>query len=367
MFTTLFLTATAGAQEPVGPPEAEPAPVQTFLGALNPQISFNGLFIAGAQLDDGAFADPHLGGEAGEPAFEGAGESYGTGLNVQEMELQLRAAVDPYFNANVVLAVPGTEGIEVEEGYVQLVSIPRTTITIGKIKEGFGRENLTHTHALLTVDKSLVGQALLGGEGLNDVGVNAAFLLPTPWYSEILVSADRGSHAVLFNSGKPAGFGYLAHWKNLLALSYETSVELGVSGAAGQNDDEGLSKLGGVDITVKSHGRGSRQRNRLIWQSELMFLDRDGERGRTLGGVYSTVEYSLTSRVWLGGRYDYLGIAGRDSDQAQAATAIFVYAPTEFSAVRVQAQRQWAPAGHTVDSVVGQLNFTIGAHPAHSY
>ncbi len=362
-----LLLASALAQEPGAPAEAQPPPVQVFPGALNPQLSFNGLFLAGAQWDDGALTTPHLGGEAGEAAFPGAGETFGTGLNVQEMELQLRAAVDPYFNANVVLAIPGTEGIEVEEGYVQLVSIPRTTITIGKIKEAFGRENLTHTHGLLTIDKSLVGQALLGGEGLNDVGVNAAFLLPTPWYSELLVSADRGSHEGLFNSGKPEGFGYLAHWKNLFEASYETSIELGLSGAAGLNDGDGLSKLGGVDVTVKSHGRGSRQFNRLIWQSEFMLLDREGADARTLGGVYSTVEYSLSSRVWLGGRYDYLGIAGTEADKAQAATAIFVFAPTEFSAFRIQAQRQWAPGGHTVDSVVGQLNFTIGAHPAHSY
>ncbi len=345
----------------------EPAPQQIFPGMMNPSMSFNGLFLAGAQLNDGELAAPHLGGEAGESAFPMAGESYGTGLNVQEMELQILSNVDPYFRANVVLAIPGLEGIEIEEGYVQLVSIPATTVTIGKVKGAFGRENLTHTHALLTVDKSLVGQAIFGGEGLNDVAVNAAVLLPTPWYSEVTAQVDRGSNELLFNSGKPEGFGYLAHWKNQFDLSYDTSAELGVSGTAGENDAGGWSKVGGVDLTLKSHGRGRHQFNRVIWQSEFMFMSRDGADARDLGGVYSTLEYSLDSRVWVGARYDYLGIAAGAEDQAQAASAIFVFAPTEFSAFRVQAQRQWVPGGHTVDSVVGQLDFTIGVHPAHSY
>ncbi|GDX83249.1 hypothetical protein LBMAG42_50600 [Deltaproteobacteria bacterium] len=390
MLTPLLWACLAHAEDPASPasepPPAElpappetpaqtptylapPEPVQqTFPGMMNPAISLNGLFVAGAELDDGTLAPPQLGGEAGESAFPSAGGTFGTGLNVQEMELQIAANVDPFFKANIILAIPGTEGVEVEEGYVQLLSLPRTIVTIGKIKEAFGRENPTHTHGWLTVDNSLIGQALLGGEGLNDVGVNAAVLLPTPWYSELTASVDRGSNEGLFNSGNPTGFGYLAHWKNQIDLSYESSIELGLSGAAGENDGGGVTKLGGVDVTFKSHGRGQHQFNRVIWQSELMFMDRDGDGARQLGGLYSTLEYSLSSHVWIGGRYDLVGLpALRDTERAQAASLIGVYAPTEFSAFRLQAQHQWLPGGHTVDSIVGQLNFTIGVHPAHSY
>jgi hypothetical protein len=68
---------------------------QTFPGLMNPSMSFNGLFVGGLEADDGEIGDPHLGGEAGEAAFAGAGESYGTGLIVQEMELQILSNVDP--------------------------------------------------------------------------------------------------------------------------------------------------------------------------------------------------------------------------------------------------------------------------------
>jgi hypothetical protein len=85
-----------------------------------------------------------------------------------------------------------------------------------------------------------------------------------------------------------------------------------------------------------------------------------------LGGGYSTLEYSLGKRWWIGGRGDYVGLAS-DEDPTTAGSLIVVLAPTEFSAFRVQAQRQFLPEGHTADSLVGQLNFTIGTHPAHSY
>jgi hypothetical protein len=351
------------------PPPLPTSSEQTFPGAMNPSISFNGLFLGAAEWDDAELAPPHLGDEASDVAPPGAGETYGTGLAVQEMELQLRANVDPYFKANVVLAIPGTEGIEVEEGYVQLVSIPRILVTVGKLKEPFGRENLTHTHALLTVDKSLVGQRVFGEEGLNDVAVNAAWLMPTPWFSELTLGVDRGTNEIVLGSGEPDGLGAMAHWKNLFDLSSGTTLELGASGLTGANAYDGQSVVAGADVTLRSHGRGRRQFNKLVWQSEYLWMDVEGATADSrLGGLYSTVEYAITRRFWLGGRYDLVGIPEPpEGGRSHAATLIGVFAPSEFSAIRLQGQRQFLPDDHTVDSVVAQLNFTIGAHPAHAY
>ena len=75
---------------------------------------------------------------------------------------------------------------------------------------------------------------------------------------------------------------------------------------------------------------------------------------------------SWARRWWLGGRFDAVGIP-TDADRTWAGTLIGVFAPTEFSALRLQAQRQALPDGHTADSLTAQLNFTIGNHPAHAY
>lgn len=356
---------------PPPPPPPPPASggAQTFPAMMNPSISLNGLFLGSATWEDGALAPPQLGpAEEGaeEEGLAGAGETYGTGLNVQEMELQIFSQVDPYFKANVVLAIPGLEGIEIEEGFVTLTSIPRLLVNIGKIKEPFGRENTTHTHGLLTIDRALISQRIFGEEGLNDVGLNAALLLPLPFYSELTLGVDRGANEVVLGSGLPEGLGAMAHWKNLLELSYATSLELGLSGLTGRDAFDGQSLVGGVDLTLRSHGRGRHQWNRLVWQSELIAMQRGGATVEpSLAGLYSSATYAVKRRIWLGGRFDLVGFD--PSAQTLGGTVIGVLAPTEFSAVRLQAQRQWLPEGHTLDSLTAQLNFTVGAHPAHAY
>lgn len=341
---------------------------QTFPGLMNPGISANGLFLAGVELDDGELAPASFTGESAD--LPGKGETFGTGLSVQEMEVQITSAVDPYFKANLVLAIPGTEGIEVEEGYVTLTSVPRLLVNIGKIKAPFGRENLTHTHALLTIDRALVSQRIFGEEGLNDVAVNAQYMLPVPWYSELTLGVDAGQNDVVLGSGEPGGFGYLGHWKNLVDLSDSTSAELGVSGLVGRNQRGGESVVGGVDLTIKGHGRNRHQWNRVVWQNEALLLEKPDAEGNVtrIGGLYSTLEYAFSRRVWLGGRFDLVGLPEPvDGGRTYAGSLIAVYTPTEFSGLRLQAQRQFLPDGHTADSLVGQLTFAIGLHPAHSY
>ncbi len=353
------------------PALAEDGAGQSFLSAMNPGISANGLFLAGAELDDGELAAPSWTGESAD--LPGKGETFGTGLSVQEMEVQLTSAVDPYFKANMVLAIPGTEGLEVEEGFVTVTAVPRLLVNIGKIKEPFGRENVTHTHALLTIDRALVSQRVFGEEGLNDVGVNAQLLLPLPWYSQLTLGVDAGQNEGVLGSGDAGGFGYLAHWKNLVDLGDNYSVEVGASGLSGLDDIGGQSVVGGVDVTVKGHGSARHQWNRLVWQNEFIFADKGrapsaSKPGQQIGGLYSTLEYSFTKRFWLGGRFDMVGLPKPvDGGQTFGATAIAVLAPTEFSCFRLQAQRQFLPGGHTADSLTGQLSFVIGVHPAHSY
>ena len=341
---------------------------QSFPAMMNPAISANGLFLAGMQMNDGSFVGRPPGeGEEDPNELAGQGEAFGTGLALQELEVQLQSVVDPYFKANLILALPGGEGIEAEEAYVTLTSIPRLLINIGKFKQPFGRENLAHTHALLKIDKSLVGQRMLGGEGLNDMGINVALLLPTPWFSELTVGADAGNNEVLYGNGGPAGLGTMAHWKNLLDLSQDTSMELGFSGATGLDAFDGRSVIGGADFTLRSHGRSRHQWNRMLWQSEFMWMQRENApEDEALGGFYTTFEYSFSRRIWLGGSYDYVGL-GSTEEPSMAATLIAIFAPTEFSALRVSGERQFLPGDHTIDSVVAQLNFTIGNHPAHSY
>jgi hypothetical protein len=120
-------------------------------------------------------------------------------------------------------------------------------------------------------------------------------------------------------------------------------------------------------MTIRARGHGRNQWKRLLWQTEYLWMKREGaEEDALLGGLYSTLEVSFSRHWWLGGRFDYVGLP-TDTGNSLAATGIVVLALTEFSAVRLQYQHQWLPEGPAVDSVAAQLNFTIGTHPAHNY
>ena len=346
---------------------AQDGAAQSFPSMFNPSISVNGLFLGSFQANDGEVVKvPPPEGEDDPDALPGQGETFGTGLSIQEVEVQFKAAVDPYFQANFILAIPGIEGIEIEEGYATLVFIPRVLINVGKLKEPFGRENLVHTHALMTIDRALVSQRVFGGEGLNDVAINAAVLLPLPWYAEITLGVDAGSNAVVLASGDPVGFGYMGHLKNVIDLGPGTTIEVGASGLTGPNAYGGLSVVAGADVTLKSRGHGMGQWRRFVWQTEYLYASVPGADEDEVGGLYTTIEGSWSKRFWLGGRFDAVGLPAA-TEPTWGGTLIAAYAPTEFSVVRLQAQRQFLPDGHHIDEVTAQLNVTIGNHPAHAY
>ena len=85
-------------------------------------------------------------------------------------------------------------------------------------------------------------------------------------------------------------------------------------------------------------------------------------------GFYGYVQWQLTRGWYLGARYEYLTDWSVTSAVTMRESAILVFAPTEFSAFRLQVNASELP-GIAVPLVEGllQVNFTIGAHPAHSY
>jgi hypothetical protein len=67
------------------------------------------------------------------------------------------------------------------------------------------------------------------GPDFNEVGVEASYLLPAPWYSDTIIGLLNGDNTYLFNSEKKFDFAYLTHLDNLWDLSDETTLRLGGS------------------------------------------------------------------------------------------------------------------------------------------
>jgi len=362
--------ASAPAAKPGGssatpePPKADgaaaPAPKGAggpFSNIYNPAISLNGLFLGSFTSQDA-------------PAEDQAH----TGVAIQEVELQLLANVDPFLSANVILSVPGGQGVEVEEGYLSLTAQPLgIAFRGGKIKLPFGRENAQHTHALPFVDRSLVGQAVFGQEGLSEVGVEGSYLLPLPWYLLLTASVTNGDNEVAFHSPDDRDLAGFAALKSVVDLTDDATLELGASYALGRDEDRLTSQVAGGHLVVKWKPAAASTTHSAVLTLEGLY-SRVPRSGATPGdetdtyGAYASAQWQLERQWYIGARVEFVRPAAVVPDMSRRESAILVFAPTEFSAVRLQGSAT-QPGGGAPPFYEAflQVNFTLGAHPAHSY
>ena len=327
---------------------------------FNPALSANGLILA-------TLASP----PAGEARVRGD-------LELQELELQLTANVDPYFSANLILALPSGGSVEVEEGYLTATPQPAGIgFRAGKIKLPFGRENPLHTHALPFVEKSLIGTALFGDEGLNQVAVEASVLLPVPWYSALVVAGLDGRHQRLLGQPGDGALAGVAATRNVFDLWDDATLEAGLSYAAGMGTDREIAQAVGGQLTFKWRPARDAANSSAVLTVEAM-----GGRQPLAAydvatevptphdpiGLYAFAQWQLTKGWYVGARYEYLTDRIVQNEVTMRQSAIVVFAPTEFSAFRLQGSVTELPGvAMPVLEAFLQANFTIGAHPAHSY
>lgn len=207
------------------------------------------------------------------------------GFTLQQAELALSGAVDPYFtaNANIVYRIDpeGETGIELEEAFATSQQLPFALQERGfQVKAGqylteFGRSNPTHPHQWDWQDQPIVLTRFFGGDGLRGQGARAGWLAPLPWYSEILVGAQnaQGETMVSFDAsdevfekrpigGRPFATAgtrsvddlvYSARWVNGGDLTDTWSTQVGVSYLHGPNatGTDGRTQIYGIDGILK--------------------------------------------------------------------------------------------------------------------
>ncbi len=310
----------------------------------------------------------------------GAGE---TGILFQEAEVGLAAAVDPYFRGDVIIALHRHKDefhVEVEEGYVTTLSLPRVTLRGGKFYLPFGRHNVLHTHAFPFVDAPLTNVVFFGHEGLNEAAVEAAVLLPLPWFVEASAWAANGDNEILFHAPKGRDLAYGGRLHTLVEFGESVTAEVGGSYAGGRNVAEGWTHVFGGDLTLRWRPASRERYNQLIWQSEYVQVRRTGPRpvapaeaamasqatlASGMGGFYSFVAAQVAQQWWVQARFDALGYPrGDGGSRLHRASGLLAFVPTEFSAIRLQ--YSYFHEGH-VHQVLFQVNVTMGAHPAHGY
>jgi hypothetical protein len=324
---------------------------------FNPAISINGLFQGTYRSRDND--DPNA--------------EVKTGLKVQEIELQFSANVDKWLNANIRFTFEDDE-FEIEEAFADVLLMDRFALRAGQFFTHFGKHNLLHQHQYPFIDAPLINQEIFGGEGLLEVGAGLNYLVPLPWYSELILEFLEGENENLFNAPLNDDFAYLIHSKNLWDLDEDTTLELGGSYVTGRNGATGgaansQSQAAGANLTVKWKPAQRLRYQTLVWQSEYLGSWQEmgtGTPDENKGGIYSYLQYQFQERWWVQGRYDYFGLhRSAGLNEKHRYTALVGYVPSEFSALRLQ--YSFLDDLRDEHQLVLQLNFSLGSHPAHLY
>lgn len=328
--------------------------------------------------------------EASQP---GAHDPTTNGFNLQQLEMAISGAVDPYlrFDANVVF---GQFGVEIEEVYATTTSLPGSVqLRAGQFLTRYGRINATHPHTWDFVDQNLMIARYMGGEGNRGLGAEASVLLPLPWYVELVGSQTMANGAATARSfygaqdlgvRSPLDLQTTVAGKQFFPLSDDWSLLWGLSWATGPNPTGRANRtdLYGTDLFLKfrpiSYGSWTQAWLHAEWSARRTQVP-DELVTDHIGFV--SAFWRFARRYGVAARYEYgspsFGLDGVEradpSDPAwqgfrQRISAAATFWPTEFSRLRLQGSSDtmdWVP-----DPVLAgflALEFNVGAHGAHRF
>ena len=298
-------------------------------------------------------------------------------LEMHESELGFQAIIDPYARGDFFLSF-GESGVNLEEGYITFTALPAGFVArVGKMRSAFGKVNTLHNHVLPWVDRPLVTNNLVGGEdGLDDAGLSVQRILPAPKgiFLEAtgqLFRGDSGNEeSPLFVSSRKSDVSVVGHLRGYKDLTESTNLDLGVSYARGHNDQGSnfLTQLYGIDATVRLKplrrsiyhsfvGRGE-----FIWSQRQQF-----PLEQRAFGFYTSADYQLGRRWFLGGRFDRSSRSEFANLNDQGGSVVLTYWPSEFSQVRGQYRFTRYAGNIDTHELLMQLMFSLGAHGAHPF
>ena len=308
------------------------------------------------------------------------------GLHFEETEISLISVVDPYwtFMSNIVFV--GNGEVDPEEVWVRSTNIPAIQLKLGKIRGTFGKHGLLHTHAFPFIQAPVVMANTLCEEGFKAAGMEASWLTPLPWFSELTAGAYESiaaddEHPLDFGSSVHDNVPFLGHFKNQFDLSDATTLEIGQSILQGRGADGHRHDAYGADVTFRNVP--ARNSNRRGWILQGEYIQKGSSAGGTFAreqdGGYASFQYRLSQVWWIGVR----GEQARDSftdflvddtgapiaGKVTRASANLAWAPSEFSFVRLEYSHAKGDRGihPTDDRLMVQMSYTIGHHPAHAY
>ena len=328
-------------------------------------------------------------------------------LDPGEVEAVFDAYLNPYARGTVVLAI-GEEGLELEEGYFQLLrGLPGgLALKGGQYRVGFGKLNPIHPHALPFAERFRVLAAYLPGEeSFNEAGISVSTRIPAPgdfsltaagdWLQGDSFRSDRepsgasndpldaaGPDADRPGEPRPAFAGRLSGFGG---LGERSGYELGLSAAAGTSNVAAAARtrVFGADAKLKLWTSDNAY---LLVQGELLHLRRDEAgwdsaaaaytRSRiTPTGGYVFADYNFNTRTNAGAGFERFQDPASEDAWSTAFKAFAGYSlMEETTAIRLDWDHRspgtppgLAEAPPDVNTVTLRVIFSMGPHKAHSF
>jgi hypothetical protein len=325
-------------------------------------VSMDVLFAAGTSTE----RDPSL-----QTLQGGAHDPKKRGFTLQNAELSLVGAVDPYFTGevHVIFQIDPIEGetiVELEEAFLTTTSLPcGLQVEAGQMFTEFGRINAQHPHRWDFLDQPVALSRFFGGDGMRAPGVRVGWLPKLPWFCEFHASAQNANGETMTSffandevfeerpiGGRPfveqdvRDFGdlvYLLRVDNAVDLNECTTIKFGASGLFGPNatGPDGYTFIYGADLLMKYRPKNHRRGWPFVtWQSEILFRDYQADdyfdaadpadplddvviSGETLEdwGFYTQLLFGITEGWIAGVRYEYASGTGSNVDLTGALVA----------------------------------------------
>lgn len=334
-------------ETPAPPPSAAASPSATY---FNPAIAVIGNFV----------------GATGRNEVEDR-----PSLQMLESEVTFQAVVDPYARADVFVAITDDE-VELEEGFLTFTSLPADLLVkVGKFKAQFGKVNLMHFHTLPWVDEPLPLTNLLGEEGWNDAGVSVARIFPFgDTFSELTLQLFRGESEGVFEAPSRSDLAFLGHYRAYRDFGDDHNLELGASWGRGSNGttEDAKTTLENIHLVYRWKPLSGKPYRQFILRSELFRSRREQPEGRQSSrGFFVGGDWRLARRWFAGGRYEFSDRADDATMRDRGEAVTLTFWPSEFSQLRGEFRRRRYAGGITANEGFLQLQFSIGAHGAHSF
>lgn len=319
----------------------------------------------------------------GQLSESGADAEGNDKLSVRELELVFGHPIDPYSRFDSTITFSDFEEPTVEEAYITHWGLPaEIKARLGRIRPKIGKASAIHRDQLDTVDEPLVVQQYLGAEGLFRTALELSGFLPLPWDAVTheltagVMEGGVGEGASLFGSTRRRPSFY-THLKNFWEIADATNFELGATYLVGSSDADSSFEVNalGLDATLIHHVTPT---NKLKWQNEFYLQDRDEafsiaedesrtEFKNTPWGMYSLLDYRLSPRFGIGGRFDYVepidldpAVRIRHGDVAYGGYLTFYQ--SEFARWRLQWRHTDFALGGDDNTMFLQGTVAIGVH-----